>query len=444
VFSSFADRLAGGLKVSGSIIVSGVRTPIGKLGGGLASLSAVELCGRAISEAMRRISLNPEDVDFVAIGQVLQAGQGQNPARQAAVLAGLPMTVQAVTVNKVCLSGLEAIHLADLLISAGEADLVIAGGMESMSRAPYLLEGARTGLGFGHASLRDAMVVDGLTDAFLDLAMGAATDRDAAAAAIGREAQDAVALRSHRRASVAIKDGRLADEIVPIAAPQRRGEDVLVTDDEGVRPGTTAAALATLKPAFGDDGTITAGNASQLSDGAAVVVASRRAAEKLGTAPLAEVVAFGRAAGPSLLVQPAHAIVDALGRCGLKLSDRDVIEVNGAFAAVVVASAHELGVPVEMLNPNGGARSPLVTRSVCPGAGSHLRSRSRSSSATAAAAPGWRRCAGAEGSATRSFFEPGCEYGADPNMPGPGPPALRPTSTRARVPFRAAATRSIL
>jgi acetyl-CoA C-acetyltransferase len=345
-------------EVSGSIILSGVRTPIGKLGGGLASLSAVELCGRAIREAVRRISLSPGDVDFVAIGQVLQAGQGQNPARQAAVLAGLPMTVQAVTVNKVCLSGLEAIHLADLLISAGEADIVIAGGMESMSRAPYLLEGARTGLVFGHASLLDAMVVDGLTDAFLDLSMGAATDRDAAAAAISREAQDAVALRSHQRASVAIKDGRLADEIVAIAVPQRRGEDLVVSEDEGVRPGTTAAALATLKPAFGDDGTITAGNASQLSDGAAVVVvASRRAAEKLGCAPLAEVVAFGRAAGPgpSLLVQPAHAIFDALGRCGLKLSDLDVIEVNEAFAAVVVASGAELGVPVEMLNPNGGA-----------------------------------------------------------------------------------------
>jgi acetyl-CoA C-acetyltransferase len=345
-------------EVSGSIILSGVRTPIGKLGGGLASLSAVELCGRAISEAVRRISLSPGDVDFVAIGQVLQAGQGQNPARQAAVLAGLPMTVQAVTVNKVCQSGLEANHLADLLISAGEADIVIAGGMESMSRAPYLLEGARTGLVFGHASLLDAMVVDGLTDAFLDLSMGAATDRDAAAAAISREAQDAVALRSHQRASVAIKDGRLADEIVAIAVPQRRGEDLVVSEDEGVRPGTTAAALATLKPAFGDDGTITAGNASQLSDGAAVVVvASRRAAEKLGCAPLAEVVAFGRAAGPgpSLLVQPAHAIFDALGRCGLKLSDLDVIEVNEAFAAVVVASGAELGVPVEMLNPNGGA-----------------------------------------------------------------------------------------
>jgi acetyl-CoA C-acetyltransferase len=268
------------------------------------------------------------------------------------------MAVQAVTVNKVCLSGLEAIHLADLLISAGEADVVIAGGMESMSRAPYLLEGARTGLGFGHASLRDAIVADGLTDAFLDLSMGAATDRDAAAAAISREAQDAVALRSHQRASVAMKDGRLADEIVPIAAPQRRGEDLLISDDEGVRPGTTATTLARLKPAFGDDGTITAGNASQLSDGAAVVVmASRRAADKLGCAPLAEVVAFGRAAGPgpSLLVQPAHAIDDALGRCGLKLSDLDVIEVNEAFAAVVVASAAELGVPVEMLNPNGGA-----------------------------------------------------------------------------------------
>jgi acetyl-CoA C-acetyltransferase len=207
------------LKVSGSVIVSGVRTPIGKLGGGLASLSAVELCGRAIREAMHRISLNPGAVDFVAIGQVLQAGQGQNPARQAAVFAGLPMTVQAVTVNKVCLSGLDAIHVADLLISAGEADVVIAGGMESMSRAPYLVGGARAGLGFGDAALRDAIVVDGLTDAFLDMAMGELTDHDAASAAIGREAQDAVALRSHQRASLAMKDGRLADEIVPRGRP---------------------------------------------------------------------------------------------------------------------------------------------------------------------------------------------------------------------------------
>jgi acetyl-CoA C-acetyltransferase len=297
-------------------------------------------------------------VDFVAIGQVLQGGQGQNPARQAAVLAGVPMTVQAVTINKVCLSGLEAVHLADLLIGAGEADVVVAGGMESMSKAPYLLEGARTGLGFGHTSLRDAMVLDGLTDAFLDLGMGVATNGDAAAASISRELQDSVAFRSHQRAAVATTDGRLAEEIVPISVPQRRGDDLIVSQDEGIRPETTTAALARLKPAFGPDGTITAGNSSQISDGAAaVVVMSRRAAEQAGAAPLAEIVAYGRTAGPgpSLLGQPARAIVDALDRGGLKLGDLDVIEVNEAFAAVVIACAADLSVPVEMLNPNGGA-----------------------------------------------------------------------------------------
>jgi acetyl-CoA C-acetyltransferase len=344
--------------VSGCVIVSGARTPIGKLGGALSSLSAAKLGALAIAEALRRASIAPEQVDFVAMGEVLQAGQGQNPARQAATIAGIPMTVQATTINKVCLSGLESIHLADLLISAGEADIVVSGGMESMSRAPYLLDEARRGLGFGDSALKDAVVCDGLTDAFSGAVMGAATDRDAAAMSISRESQDAVALRSHQRATMASKEGRFSDEIIPVVIPRRRGEDLLVTDDEGVRADASIAGLAALRPVFGAEGTITAGNASQISDGAAaLVVMSRRAAERLGCPPLAEIVSFGHAAGPgtSLLVQPSRAIADALRRAHLVTRDLDVIEVNEAFAAVAVASAADLGIPVEELNPNGGA-----------------------------------------------------------------------------------------
>lgn len=258
--------------MSGCVIVSGARTPIGKLGGALSSLSAAKLGALAIAEALRRASIAPEQVDFVAMGEVLQAGQGQNPARQAATIAGIPMTVQATTINKVCLSGLESIHLADLLISAGEADIVVSGGMESMSRAPYLLDEARRGLGFGDSALKDAVVCDGLTDAFSGAVMGAATDRDAAAMSISRESQDAVALRSHQRATMASKEGRFSDEIIPVVIPRRRGEDLLVTDDEGVRADASIAGLAALRPVFGAEGTITAGNASQISDGAAALV----------------------------------------------------------------------------------------------------------------------------------------------------------------------------
>jgi acetyl-CoA C-acetyltransferase len=344
--------------VSGSVIVSGARTPIGKLGGSLSSLPAVNLGARVIAEALRRASLTADQVDFVAMGQVLQAGQGQNPARQAAVLAGVPMTVQAVTVNKVCLSGLESIHLADLLIGSGEADIVLAGGMESMSGAPYYLAGARRGLSFGDAAMRDVVLADGLTDAFSGEAMGAVTDRDAAHASIGRDAQDAVALRSHQRAAAAAKDGRFAEEIISVAVPQRRGDDLVVQDDEGIRGETSEGALAALKPAFAPTGTITAGNASQISDGAAaVVVMSRRAAERLGVQPLAEIVSWGHVAGPgtSLLTQPSRAVADAVERGPLTMADLDVIEVNEAFAAVVVASAADLGITAESLNPNGGA-----------------------------------------------------------------------------------------
>jgi acetyl-CoA C-acetyltransferase len=342
----------------GSVIVSGARTPIGKLNGALASVAPVELGGLAIAEALRRGGVPPEAVDYVVMGQVLQAGQGQNPARQAAVRAGVPMTVPATTVNKVCLSGLNALYLADLMISAGEADVVVAGGMESMSMAPHLLEGARAGIGYGDAALRDEIVVDGLTCSFEPLTMGAATERDAAAANVSRQEQDAVAVRSHDRAAAAIKSGRLGEEIVPVSVPRRRGDPLLVFEDEGVRPGTTHEQLARLRSAFAEGGAITAGNASQISDGAAaLVIASPAAAANLGVSPLAEIVSYGQVAGPgtSLLTQPSRAIAAAVKRAGLALGDLEVVEVNEAFAAVVVASVRELAVPEEMVNPNGGA-----------------------------------------------------------------------------------------
>ena len=250
-------------EMSGSVILSGARTPIGKLGGALASMAPVELGSLSIAEALRRAAVQASAVDYVLMGQVLQAGQGQNPARQAAVAAGIPMSVPAMTINKVCLSSLQALHLADLMIGAGEAEVVVVGGMESMSKAPYLLDGARAGLVYGDAALRDVIATDGLTCAFDHLAMGCATERDTAAAGIGREDQDAVAVRSHDRAVAATKSGRFAEETFPVAVPRRRGDPILVTDDEGIRPGTTQEQLAGLRPAFSDTGTITAGNASQ-------------------------------------------------------------------------------------------------------------------------------------------------------------------------------------
>ncbi len=340
----------------GSVIVSGARTPIGRLGGALAALGAVELGGYAIAEALRRAGISGEVVSSVAMGQVIQAGQGQNPARQAAARGGVPLDVPAVTLNKVCISGLATVQLADLLITSGEADVVVAGGMESMSRAPHLVD-ARRGIPFGDSALRDSLA-DGLTDGFSGLAMGAATDRDAAGASITRESQDALAELSHRRASIAVGQGLFEGEIVPVAVPQRRGEDVLVSADEGIRGDTTVAALGRLRPAFDPDGTITAGNASQISDGAcAMVLTSRRTAERWGVRPLAEVVSYGTVAGPgtSLLTQPSRAIEVALGRCGHTLDELEVIEVNEAFAAVAVASARDLGVTPDRFNPNGGA-----------------------------------------------------------------------------------------
>jgi acetyl-CoA C-acetyltransferase len=342
----------------GSVILSGARTPIGRLNGALASVAPVELGALAIAEALQRGGISPGAVDYVIMGHVLQAGQGQNPARQAAVRAGLSMGVPAMTVNKVCLSSLNALHLADLMIAAGEAEVVVAGGMESMSRAPHLLNGARAGVGYGGTTLLDDIVVDGLSCAFDQLTMGSATERDSAAASITREEQDGVAVRSHDRASAATKAGRLAEEIFPVSVPKRRGDPALVLEDEGIRPGTTHEQLAALPSAFAKGGAITAGNASQISDGAAaLVVASPVAAARLGVSPMAELISYGEVAGPgtSLLTQPSRAITAALGRAGLVVSDLDVIEVNEAFASVVVASARDLSVPEDLLNPNGGA-----------------------------------------------------------------------------------------
>ena len=344
----------------GSVILAGARTPIGKLSGALSSLSAMELGGLAIAAALSRAGAAPEQVDYVFMGQVLQAGQGQITARQAAVKAGIPMAVPATTVNKVCLSGLNAIHLADLLISSGEASIVVAGGMESMSRSPYLLPGARAGYRLGDATLVDAMMLDGLWDAFDDVAMGAGTERYVAAAAgsLSRERQDAFAALSHERAAAAIKSGLLGDEVVPVSVPQRRGSPIVVESDEGVRPGTTVSSLGALKPAFSPSGTITAGNASQISDGAAaVIVASPEAASRLGVQPLGRVVGYGQVAGPdtSLLSQPARATARALARSGLKLSDVDLFEFNEAFAAVALQSMDDLGLSEDAVNVNGGA-----------------------------------------------------------------------------------------
>jgi len=345
----------------GSVIIAGARTPIGKLSGALSSLSAMELGGLAIAAALTRAGVAPEQVDYVFMGQVLQAGQGQITARQAAVKAGIPMTVPATTVNKVCLSGLNAIYLADLLIAAGQASIVVAGGMESMSRAPYLLPGARAGYRLGDGALVDSLMFDGLWDAFDDVAMGAGTEGYVASSSspsLSRERQDAFAALSHERAAAAIKSGLFGEEVVPVSVPQRRGSPIVVETDEGVRPGTTVESLGALKPAFSPSGTITAGNASQISDGgAAVIVASPAAAARLGVAPLGRIVGYGQVAGPdtSLLSQPARATAQALSRAGLKLSDVDLFEFNEAFAAVALQSMDDLGLTDDLVNVNGGA-----------------------------------------------------------------------------------------
>jgi acetyl-CoA C-acetyltransferase len=344
--------------MSGSYIIAGARTPIGKLSGALAGFSAAELGGIAIAEALARSGVKPEEVEHVLMGQVLMAGQGQVPSRQAAVKAGIPMSVPAVNINKVCLSGLNTIYLADQMIAAGEADIVIAGGMESMTNAPYIASGARSGFRYGNTELADAIIKDGLWCAFDACLMGLGTERYTAGG-IGREVQDQFAVQSNTRAAAAIAAGKFADEIVPITIPQRKGDPVVISTDEGVRGNTTMDSLATLKPAFEKDGAITAGNASQLSDGAsAVVVMSKKAAEARGVKPLGEVVSYGMVAGPdnaSLLHQPSNAILKALGRAGLKVSDINLFEINEAFAAVGIASMKELGISDSIVNVNGGA-----------------------------------------------------------------------------------------
>jgi acetyl-CoA C-acetyltransferase len=342
----------------GSVIVSGARTPIGRLLGGLKDFQAADLGGVAIAAALQRAGIAGDQVDYVIMGHVLQAGAGQITARQAAVKGGVPMTVPALTVNKVCLSGLDSIALADQLLAVGEYDVVVAGGMESMTNAPHLLPGARAGYRYGNGTLVDSMAHDGLFCAFDQCSMGESTERYNARLGISREEQDEFSARSHERAAAAAKNGLFDDEVVPVLIPQRRGDPVPFTEDEGVRADTTVESLGRLRPAFAPDGTITAGSASQISDGGcAVVVMSRAKAAELGAPVLAEVGAHGVVAGPdaSLQSQPANAIAKALGREGLSPADLDLLEINEAFASVAIQSMRELGVGAERVNVNGGA-----------------------------------------------------------------------------------------
>ena len=345
--------------MSGSVIVAGARTPIGKLSGAFANFSAAQLGGVAIRAALERAATRPEDVDYVIMGQVLLAGTGQVPARQAASAAGIPMTTPATVVNKVCLSGLNSIYQADLMIAAGDADIVVAGGMESMTGAPHLLLGARRGYRLGGAPLHDAMMYDGLEDANSHDAMGLDTERYLVRfPEVTRERQDAFAAESHERAARAIKEGLFAAEITPVEVPQRKSEPIAVSIDEGVRPGTSAESLGSLRPAFRKDGSITAGNASQISDGAsAVVVMSEAAAQRHDVEPLGRVVSYGMVAGPDtcLMTQPSGASLKALEKARLGVKDVAVFEFNEAFAAVVLASIDDLSLPADIVNPNGGA-----------------------------------------------------------------------------------------
>ena len=344
----------------GSVIVGGARTPIGKLAGSLKDFSAMDLGGVAIKAALERAGISGDQVDYVIMGHVIQAGTGQITARQAAVKAGIPMTVPAVTVNKVCLSGLNAIAMADQLIGYGEFDVVVAGGMESMTQGPYLLPKARGGYRYGNDEIIDATAHDALFCAFDQLGMGAATETYTKLRGIRREEQDAYSAGSHGRAAEAQKNGLFDDEIVTVEVPQRRGDPVMVNEDEGVRPDTTATTLARLRPAFSADGTVTAGSSSQISDGAAaVVVMSRAKAEELGAPILAEIGAHGTVAGPdpSLLSQPANAISKALGRENLTPDQIDLFEINEAFASVAIQSMRELEIGEDVVNVNGGAIS---------------------------------------------------------------------------------------
>jgi acetyl-CoA C-acetyltransferase len=328
------------------------------MSGAFSSLSAADLGGFAIAAALQRANVRPEEVEHVIMGQVLMAGQGQVPARQAAVKAGIPMSVPSININKVCLSGLNAIYQADQMIASGEADIIVAGGMESMTNAPYIANGARGGFRYGNTELADAIIKDGLWCAFDACLMGLGTDRYSAGT-ISRDEQDELAMKSHQRAAAAIASGKFVNEIVPVSMAQRKGDPIIVDTDEGVRSSTTMESLGGLKPAFDKDGTVTAGNASQISDGAsAMVIMSKREAEKRGVKPLGEFVGYGMVAGPdsaSLLQQPSRSILRALERAGKQLSDIDLFEINEAFAAVGVASMRDLGISDDVVNVNGGA-----------------------------------------------------------------------------------------
>jgi acetyl-CoA C-acetyltransferase len=339
------------------VIIGGARTGFGRLLGSLAGFSAADLGGFAIRGALDRAGLAPDQVDYVIMGHVLQAGAGQITARQAAVKAGIPMTVPATVVNKVCLSGLDAIAQAADLIRLGEFDVIVAGGMESMTNAPHLLKNSRKGYKYGAVEMLDSMAVDGLTDAFDGLSMGESTERHNSGLGITREQQDEFAARSQQRAARAAKDGVLAEEIVGVEIKSRK-DTVVFASDEGIRADTTAESLARLPAAFGAGGTITAGTSSQISDGAAaLIVTSRQKAAELGAPVLAEIGAFGTVAGPdnSLHHQPSNAIAKALGKAGRSVGDLDLIEINEAFAAVGIAAVGELGVSPDIVNVNGGA-----------------------------------------------------------------------------------------
>lgn len=345
--------------MTSSVIVAGARTPMGRLQGALKDFSGSDLGGIAIKGALDKAGIDPGQVEYVIMGQVLTAGAGQIPARQAAVAAGIPMAVPALTVNKVCLSGINAIALADQLIRAGEFDVVVAGGQESMTQAPHLLERSRAGFKYGDVTLRDHMAYDGLHDIFTDQAMGTLTESaNAGERFVTREEQDAFSAASHQNAARAWKDGLFDDEVVPVSIPQRKGEPIVFAADEGIRSETTAESLAALRPSFAKDGTVTAGSASQISDGAAaVVVMSKAKAQDLGLTWIAEIGASGVVAGPdsTLQSQPANAIAKACEREGIAPADLDLVEINEAFAAVGITSTRELGIDPTKVNVNGGA-----------------------------------------------------------------------------------------
>jgi acetyl-CoA C-acetyltransferase len=344
--------------MAGSVIVAGARTPMGRLLGGLKDFSAADLGGVSIKGALAKAGVAPEQVEYVIMGQVLQAGAGQIPARQAAVKGGIPMSVPALTINKVCLSGIDAIALADQLIRAGEFDVVVAGGMESMTQAPHILPKSREGVKFGDVKLVDSMSYDGLWDVFTTQAMGALTEACNAELGISREDQDAFSARSHQRAAEAWKNGLFDDEVVPVQIPQRKGDPIQFKDDEGIRPDTTVESLGRLRPAFSKDGTITAGSSSQISDGAAaVVVMSRARAEELGLSWLAEIGAHAVVAGPdsTLQSQPSAAITKACAKEGISPAELDLVEINEAFASVGIKSMRDLGLTEDTVNVNGGA-----------------------------------------------------------------------------------------